>query len=358
MRFDGKSGVFRSREAASAYPGGTGRCVRKPMVNKVYATTHDGLTQLVSARVASQVLDNGLRDARCSAETVSALEMKTVLKSSVLRDLAAILPRAGLELSLKKLAKTLKTLDADETPENAAAGAPSRHAPAGRSPTGDGGAASASLVEAAPGRAVAGAAPDAAPPLLGQPAVEPRVTEHATAEQATTEQATTEQAATGYPADRYPAVGPLTGEKSAGVNVAATGLGPAASPAQVLEPTTQVLKPPAQSSWAPVMDPATRDDLVLAFAQLEHVEMVAVFEGGCVTSVRGDGFEVEALSRLGSLGLKLLGRSGELRTFYVAHSRGQLFLFPFGEVALMLIGSSELNLGLVFATLHKFKEEL
>ena len=106
------------------------------------------------------------------------------------------------------------------------------------------------------------------------------------------------------------------------------------------------------------MDPATRDDLVLAFAQLEHVEMVAVFEGGCVTSVRGDGFEVEALSRLGSLGLKLLGRSGELRTFYVAHSRGQLFLFPFGEVALMLIGSGELNLGLVFATLHKFKEEL
>ena len=331
------------------------------MVNKVYATTHDGLTQLVSARVASQVLDNGLRDARCSAETVSALEMKTVLKSSVLRDLAAILPRAGLELSLKKLAKTLKTLDADETPKNAAAGAPSRHAPAGRSPTGDGGAASAPLVEATPGRAVAGAAPDAAPPLLGQPAVEPRVTEHATAEQAVIEQATTEHAATGYPANRYPAVGPLTGEPSAGVNVVATGLGPAAvaaSPAQVLEPTTQVLEPPAQSSWAPVMDPATRDDLVLAFAQLEHVEMVAVFEGGCVTSVRGDGFEVEALSRLGSLGLKLLGRSGELRTFYVAHSRGQLFLFPFGEVALMLIGSGELNLGLVFATLHKFKEEL
>ena len=315
------------------------------MVNKVYATTHDGLTQLVSARVASQVLDNGLRDARCSAETVSALEMKTVLKSSVLRDLAAILPRAGLELSLKKLAKTLKTLDADETPENAAAGAPSRHAPAGRSPTGDGGAASASLVEAAPGRAVAGAAPDAAPLFLGQPTVEHWVTE---------------QAATGYPASHDPTVGPLTGEPSAGVSVAATGLGPAAaaSVAQVLEPVSQTLEPPAQSSWAPVMDPATRDDLVLAFAQLEHVEMVAVFEGGCVTSVRGDGFEVEALSRLGSLGLKLLGRSGELRTFYVAHSRGQLFLFPFGAVALMLIGSSELNLGLVFATLHKFKEEL
>ena len=304
------------------------------VANKIYATAHDGLTQLVSARVASQILDSALRSVGCSAETVTAKKMRHLLRGPVMRELAPILPRAGLELSLKKLLKTLKTfpdeaLEAEqlEVEQNAEV------------PAGDTVAAEMGSATAAPDIDISG--PD---PAVSDPAVsDPAASDSTTPNPPTPDAAPSDFAAGETFMAEALVDGPLV---VAEASVAAT------DDMQVLVAAARAQPKP------PTLEPAARDDLLLAFAQLEHVQMVAAFEGGGVTSVRGQGFEVEALSRLGTLGLKLLGRSGELRTFYVAHSRGQLFLFPFGTVALMLIGGSELNLGLVFATLHKFKEEL
>ena len=98
---------------------------------------------------------------------------------------------------------------------------------------------------------------------------------------------------------------------------------------------------------------------ILTFAQLDNVKLIAAFDaaGKSVVS-RGDGFDLAALSRLSGMALKLLGKSGVLRSYYLAHSEGQLFLFPHGGYTLMVIGNAELNLGLVFTTLQKLKEEM
>jgi len=101
------------------------------------------------------------------------------------------------------------------------------------------------------------------------------------------------------------------------------------------------------------------EDFILQFAQLDNVRMVAALApNGQVVRSRGDGYDLDTLSRLGTLGLKLLSRSGKLRSYYLAFKGGQLFFFPLGGYTLCIIGTTELNLGLVFATLHKLKEDV
>lgn len=285
------------------------------MANQIYSTTRDGLTDLVSARVASQVLDHDLRASSYSAETVSVNEMARVLKGPVLKELANILPRAGLERSLKMLLKTLKALPPEQMSVAGEAAPPPE--------------------AAAPRKAAADV--DAALPSKSS------VTEG------------TENSATKNSAGENP-----VSESFAEVSVVAVGAPEQLTAAVVSSASVQapVAETPRARREHLKLEPAARENFMLAFAQLEHVKIVAAFDGRGVSSIRGSGLEVEALSRLGTLGLKLLSRSGELRTLYIAHSQGQLFLFPFGEVTLLLIGSGELNLGLVFATLHKLEEEL
>ena len=112
---------------------------------------------------------------------------------------------------------------------------------------------------------------------------------------------------------------------------------------------------------APARAPLSQEQLeaaVLRFAQLEHVKFVAALRAdGDVAAKRGSGMDVDALAQLGLIGLKLLRRSGPLRTYYLAHTQGQLFLLPFGEDTLTLVGAPELNVGAVFNTLTSLKEE-
>lgn len=111
----------------------------------------------------------------------------------------------------------------------------------------------------------------------------------------------------------------------------------------------------------PARAPLSQEQLeaaVLRFAQLEHVKFVAALRAdGDVAAKRGSGMDVGALAQLGLIGLKLLRRSGPLRTYYLAHTQGQLFLLPFGEDTLALVGAPELNVGAVFNTLTRLKEE-
>ena len=324
------------------------------VANKIYIKTHEGLTDLVSARVASQVLDNGLRARRYSAETVTVGQMASVLKGPVMKELSGSLPQAGLERSLKKVLKTLKTmppekpkptapdseevdLDVDEAVVDEAV---ANEAVMDEAEIAETQGAKGLQVEEASAAETSSTAPSSTAPSSHEPTRPDTAGSDARSETSNAE-ATDEPVAQPEPVSTFRE----HAERSA---VVSSG---AAAGTQVLESVA----PPVQR--AP-LEPAARDRVMLGFAELEHVKMVAAFENGGVSSVLGQGFEVAALSRLGTLGLKLLGRSGDLRTFYVAHSQGQLFLFPFGAVTLMLIGSSELNLGLVFATLQKLKEEL
>lgn len=101
------------------------------------------------------------------------------------------------------------------------------------------------------------------------------------------------------------------------------------------------------------------EDVVLRFAQIEHVRLVAAIrEKGDVAVSRGSGVDLESLSRYGLMGLRLLGRSGNLHSYYLAHSLGQLFLFTFGADTIIVLGAPELNVGTVFTTANTLKEEL
>ena len=97
---------------------------------------------------------------------------------------------------------------------------------------------------------------------------------------------------------------------------------------------------------------------MLRLAQLEQVKFVAALRAnGDIAAKRGSGIDADALAQLGLIGLKLLRRSGPLRTYYLAHTQGQLFLLPFGDDTLTLVGTPELNDGAVFNTLTALKDE-
>jgi len=116
---------------------------------------------------------------------------------------------------------------------------------------------------------------------------------------------------------------------------------------------------PAPPVASPAVSEVTLERFVLAFAHLDHVRQVAVLrQGGEVTLARGEGVDLATLARLGLLGLKLLSRSGRLHTYYLAHSRGQLFLFSLGVDTIVVVGAPELTIGAVLATYARLKEEL
>lgn len=107
-----------------------------------------------------------------------------------------------------------------------------------------------------------------------------------------------------------------------------------------------------------IKDETELESTVLKFAKLDHVKLVAATRAsGEIVLSRGSGYDLNALASLGTVGLKLLKRSGNIRSYYLAHTNAQLFIFPSEDYTVFVIGSSELNLGEVFTTLSTLEEE-
>ena len=443
------------------------------MANDIYSTTHNGLSKLVSPRVASRVLETALRKRKLSSDKVTAKEMKSLLRGPVLNDLTGILPKGGLEHSLHQLSKTVAKLKAvptlvealdspepwDDTPPLSKAAARVEPADIEDDKT---------FLDATPGvieeslppssrelpkveintssEATTDLALDqksAAPPELtdtvdhrasdaptkvarisstdisSTPAGEMAVAEPETLKTSTERILETLEASVSNSAanvaevdsdndalqqelsDHQALINPIesstepkpkevanlteTDPYATLIDTPTTNLGeehPTEPPdnsdpeltrlpvdSEIARPEDGELKHDSETSHTDVasshkansdiLSDEVLDETILQFAQLEHVRMVAaLLENGKVASSRGDGFDLETLSRLGTLGLKLLSRSGELRSYYLAFKEGQLFFFPLQGYTLCIIGTTELNLGLVFATLQKLKEDV
>ena len=109
----------------------------------------------------------------------------------------------------------------------------------------------------------------------------------------------------------------------------------------------------------PPLDKSKLEEIVMQFAQLEHVKLVAAIrQKGEVVVSRGSGIDLEMFSRVGLMGLKLLQRGGSLSSYYLSHSSGQLFLLVFGQDIVVVMGTSELNVGAIFANMSTVKEKL
>lgn len=302
------------------------------MPNEIYLLTHDGLSSMVSSRAATRVLDGALRSVGASAETVTTEQMAAMLLGPVLGELQTILPRDGLRRNLDGLVARLHRL----APVGAARGPEGKRASTR---------AAFQLEEAEDDRS-AGAGPARA-------AVGVALASKAAATSAAAFELDEDTAGDDVVAPH----GTVTSER---LIAGATRPEPAAGLPEEDDLQPAELGALLDTDEAPrEHDLADLERAVLAFAQLEHVKLVAALRrDGSVAASRGSGVDLGDLSRLGGMALKLLSRSGRLRSYYLGHTNGQLFLFPLGLDVLAVVGGPDLNLGAVFAALTALKEEL
>jgi hypothetical protein len=120
-------------------------------------------------------------------------------------------------------------------------------------------------------------------------------------------------------------------------------------------------KPQPRLAAQPVAAPLSLEKLeamALALAGLEHVRFALALRGSEVVVFRGEGYDAATLSGLGLVALKLLRRGGEVRAYSLAHAKGQLFMLPFLDDTIMMIGEPQLSLGMVLGTAAALKEDL
>ncbi len=295
------------------------------MANDIYLRTHDGLAAMVSARAATHVLNKALSAEGQSSDTIDAMLMSQLLLGPVLVELEAVLPRKGLQRNLRHLATTIKTLA--NTNDD-----PALHAKTEQTLK----ASEVSPVEDAVNKPRTNPSYEleddhdvvvAHPALFSMAKQEPDLVQP-------------DVFVDEIPAEPLPDVAVTKRETSAPASALAVA---------ITEP----------DDVKPALTASQLEDAILRFAQIEEVKLVAAIKtNGEIIASRGSGLNLEALSRYGALGLKLLGKSGHLRSYYLGHSRGQLFLLPLGQDTIMVVGNPELNIGAIFAALSMLKEEL
>jgi hypothetical protein len=305
--------------------------------NEVYRQTRERLAGLVSARAAKRVLDNAMRRRGYSSDSISPHQMKGMLMGPVLSDLEAILPRAGLQRNLREVGRALDALHAPaEAPRPSAA--PSTSVPTSRGATPSSIARSFQLEtdDERPRHRPAGFVPAPDLPRPGGPSAP-----HAAAQVVEVEPDEVELVPLAI-VDPQPDTGAAdTPSPLAGKLVAQVEEAPA--PAPTVEPL------PANILKA----------AVLRFAKIESVQQVAALRSdGSVVEARGRAVDLDSLGLLISSSLGLLRRHGPIRSYYLQHSRGQMFLFPVGQDTLIVVGRTNLNLGAVFTALAALEEEL
>ena len=304
------------------------------MANAVYTQAHHGLTTLLSARAAQRVLDRALQTAGHTADTVSGGLMRKLLLGPVCRELETTLPRDGLRRTLKKLVTDLAAAEADD--------ALSAVEPTGKPAATPDGLPETRQVET---DEVAGA-PAPASPRAPASRKKPR--------------REVQEGPDNAPRESF---APFSTPENEHVTAPVAAYSAPSQSPQTYQPLTQApaafSKPAPQRKAFPPLSHAQLEKIVLRFAGLEEVKLVASFgPGGEVTCSRGGGFDLPTLARYGLMTLTLLRRSGHVRSYYLAHSLYQLFLLPLGGSTLVIIGTPELNVGSVFGTLANLEEEL
>jgi hypothetical protein len=337
------------------------------MANEVYLLTHDGLSQVVSARAATRFLDKALESRGFSPDSVTSEDMREILQGPILRELRQILPKDGVERSLKQISRNLRK-HAEKVAEQmlAVANAPVMSTlSSGNLPSVSGDVLITGEDEAEP------FTPEGTPADSQQ---DYHQVVHYNAAEADLgivshsvplESEAFEGSSFDVPAFDTQSFEAPTFDTSAGLLGALPSYPPVNNANQQVS-TVQQVKPesvkakPAASEYDPEMLAA----MLVKFAQLDNVKVVAAVKpSGDISMSRGSGFDVDALSRLGSLGIKLLSRGRTIRSYYLSQSRYQLFLFPLYtnttlSQTLIVVGSSDVNVGDVFSVRSQLQEDL
>ncbi len=325
------------------------------MANEVYTRALGGVQRLVSAKAASRALGNALKAKGETPDTVDAEVMSRILTGPILSEFETILPREGLKRQLRSLAASLRKNFPKAAPEPVAepavevaeveVSAEDVHeedtyenkasAPVSEQGTDPGFVYQTKALSEVPESLDLIFAVTSSSVKLPQPP------EHEVKRAEPISSAVLEPDVLEIPEEPFE----LPEEFFSHVPEADAPASPelaASAPVPTSEPLSQ----------------AQLETAVLRLAQLEQVKFVAALRSsGEVAAKRGSGIDVDALAQLGLIGLKLLRRSGPLQTYYLAHTQGQLFLLSIGDDTLALVGTPELNVGAVFNTFAKLKEE-
>ena len=324
------------------------------MANEVYTQALSGVQSLVSARAASRALNSALKARGETPDTVDAEVMSRILLGPILSEFETILPREGLKRQLRGLAANLRKTfpkavpvepEGEDEAELDTYIADVEEAPQVVADEDKDEMSTPSTYETEPGFVYQTNALSEVPESLDLMF------------SVTNSFVKTPSAPRGVATAPQPA-----GETRDIVSAALESEDLLEIPEELFElpdsfepeaPEPKVLEP------APFLSQDQLEAAVLRFAQLEGVKFVAALRpDGEVAAQRGSGMDVAALAQLGLVWLKLLRRSGPLRTYYLAHTRAQLFLLPLGGDTLTLVGTPELNVGAIFNTFTSLKEEL
>jgi hypothetical protein len=343
------------------------------MANEVYLLTHDGLSQMVSARAATRFLDKALEAKGYSSDSVSSEDMREILQGPILRELRQILPKDGVERSIKQISRNLRK-QAEKVAESllAVANAPASGASnlglnssnllGSNLPSVSGDVLLTGEDEASTEQVLGYAAAEADLGIVSHtsPIKDKQAFDTGEVEVAL-EQALERTTVTSQIVEVAPIA--LASINPALINPALINPAPETIPASVAQasPVAQV-KPAVQVKTKSPQTEYSPEDLakmLVKFAQLENIKVVAAVKAnGEISMSRGSGFDVDALSRLGSLGIKLLSRARAIRSYYLSQSRYQLFMFPLANQTLIIVGSSEVNVGDVFSVRSHLEEDL
>lgn len=330
------------------------------MPNEIYEHTYKRLAELVSARAASRALRNALESKAESAENINAKAMIRLIKGPIFREFQLILPRDGLKRNLNDLIGELRNLSKEGIESDDAI------------PSTLSGAVTAPLISVT--RATVGGVDKTKITLVDEDIVLDEVDPELDAglddllmvdydDTSTMEDMlliddntiidtqthdTNDSDATDLflIEDESRAVRPPDSSKT--LTTPPANMRKTAAQAAVgagrLEQATQ-----ANKVYEP-LDEDTLESMVLKFAQIEQVTQIAAMrQRGQVVVSRGDGINLEQLSRLGLMAIRLLERSGQLRSYYLSHSSGQIFLLPLGQDIVVVAGTPELNVGEIFS---------
>ena len=332
------------------------------MANEVYTRALGAMQSLVSARAASRALNSALKARGETPDTVDAEGMSRILLGPILSEFETILPREGLKRQLRSLAANLRKNFPKPVPAE----------PEGE----DEAELDAHVADVEDARQVVADEDEMQTPEVHE--TEPGFVYQTNALSEVPESLDLMYSATNSPVKTPSAPQPQgviaapQPEEARDIVSAALESGdllglpeellelPDSFEPEVPEPETSALTPTSSAPEAssPSVSQEQLEAAVLRFAQLEGVKFVAALRpDGEVAAQRGSGMDVAALAQLGLVGLKLLRRSGPLRTYYLAHTRGQLFLLPFGGDTLTLVGTPELNVGAIFNTFTSLEEE-
>lgn len=287
------------------------------MPNEVYEAAVEGLSSLVSPRVAKRIIDDSLRATSRTADDVSRSAMRRLLLGRVRSELEGVMPAAAVGPGLVQLAEELSRPTAVERRPWWRRGR--RERPGTKSA--DRGAES-TVAERH------GVAQDLGPPAPKSVGVT--------------------RSSVYLPGLDIPLEPPESAMPAVKQETSAAMTGD-------VEPERN-LRQPAEVKPLPLLTEALVERALRAFADLETVRQVVAVQHGEVLQSSGTGIDAEKLKGLSVATTGLLSKAGSLRVFSIEHEAGVLFLFPMRAGALVVLTQPKVNIGAVLSARAALEE--